>query len=98
MKKTLTTSLLRLAPILLCFPISIFGQGGGGPSLRFVLPERTRLLEGQLIDLVLEVRNASAVTGLKVTAGGTDITNQFSAPQAAQLDCDQGADLVIRAN
>ena len=41
-------------------------------SIRILLPERTRLLQGQLVDLVLEVRNAAAVSGLKVTAGGVD--------------------------
>ena len=49
-------------------------------SVRILLPERTRLLQGQLVDLVLEVRNAAAVSDLKVTAGGVDLTSKFSAP------------------
>ncbi len=68
------------------------------PNLRILLPERTRLLQGQLVDVVLEVRNAAAVSGLRVTAGSADITSQFSAPAAAQLDCDNSSDWVIRAN
>lgn len=68
------------------------------PSLRILLPERPRLLQGQLIDLVLEVRNASAVSNLKVTAGSVDLTSKFSAPAKAQLDCDTSSDWVVRAN
>ena len=41
------------------------------PSVRILLPERTRLLQGQLVDMVLEVRNAAAVRDLKVTAGAS---------------------------
>jgi alkaline phosphatase len=68
------------------------------PSVRIVLPERPRLLQGQLIDLVLEVRNASAISGLKVTAGSVDLTSRFGAPKAADLDCDATSDLVLRAD
>lgn len=32
------------------------------PSVRILLPERTRLLQGQLVDLVLEVRNGMSMT------------------------------------
>ncbi len=68
------------------------------PSVRILLPERTRLLEGQLVDLILEVRNAPAVAGLRVTAGDLDLTSRFAAPVSAQLDCDSSTDWVIRAN
>jgi len=68
------------------------------PNVRILLPEKTRLLQGQLVDLVLEVRNVKAVTGLKVTAGSADITTNFGAPVAADLDCAGGSNLVIRAN
>jgi alkaline phosphatase len=68
------------------------------PNLRILLPERTRLLQGQQVDIVLEVRNAKAVTGLKVTAGSTDITANFAKPVAADLDCASGNNLVVRAN
>jgi len=74
-----------------------FAQSGG-PSVRILLPERTRLLQGQLVDLVLEVRNAAGVSGLRVTAGDADLTTRFSAPKAAQLDCDTTSDWVLRAD
>src|SRR5882672_3832803 len=76
---------------------SVFSQSSAA-SMRILLPERTRLLQGQLVDLVLEIRNASTISGLKVTAGTTDITARFSTPQSAQLDCDNSADVVVRAN
>ena len=69
-----------------------------GPSLRIVLPERTRLLQGQLIDLVLEVRNTKAVTNVKVMAGSVDISSKFGSPLAASLDCDGSSSFVVRAN
>lgn len=47
------------------------------PNVRILLPERPRLLEGQQVDLVLEVRNAAAVSNLKVTAGAVDLTSKF---------------------
>ncbi len=74
----------------------LFGQTA--PNVRILLPERTRLLQGQLVDIVLEVRNAKAITGLAVTAGGTDLTSKFGAPVAADLDCAGGSNLVVRAN
>ena len=68
------------------------------PSVRLLVPERTRLLRGQLMDLVIEVRNANAVTGLSVKAGTIDLTSKFSAAVKANLDCDTTSDLVLRAN
>jgi hypothetical protein len=67
-------------------------------SVRILLPERTRLLQGQQVDLVLEVRNATTVSGLKVTAGGVDLTSKFSAAVKTDLDCDKSTDWVMRAN
>ena len=66
--------------------------------MRILLPERTRLLEGQQVDLVLEVRNARAVTNLSVLAGGVDLTSKFSAPVATALDCNSAPAVVLRAN
>jgi len=68
------------------------------PNVRILLPERTRLLQGQLVDVILEVRNAESVSGLKVMAGGVDWTSRFAAPVKAELDCDASSDWVIRAN
>lgn len=78
------------------FTASLFAQTS--PNVRILLPERTRLLEGQLVDLVLEVRNARNVTNLSVTAGSVDITSKFSAPAAATLDCNTAPAVVVRAN
>ena len=47
------------------------------PSVKIVLPERVRLLKGQYVDLVLEVRNASSVSNLKVMAGSVRITREY---------------------
>src|SRR5215470_13798762 len=89
---------LTLCLVLILFSCSsIFAQSNTA-SMRIVLPERTRLLPGQLVDLVLEIRNASAISGLKVSLGSTDITARFGAPRPAQLDCDTTPDLVVRAN
>src|SRR5262245_12091532 len=51
-----------------------------------------------MVDLVLEVRNASAVTAVKVTAGDVDLSAKFGKPVAAQLDCDETSDWVVRAD
>ena len=84
--------------IALLFASTLVAQTSTAPNLRILLPERTRLLQGQLVDLVIEVRNATAVSGLTVTAGTNNITSKFSRPAAAQLDCDTSSDWVIRAN
>lgn len=68
------------------------------PSVRIVLPERTRLLQGQMVDLVLEVRNAPSVSNLVVTAGSVGLSTRFGSPTKAQLDCDASSDWVIRAD
>jgi len=70
----------------------------GAPSIRIALPERTRLLQGQLIDLVIEVRNASAVSGLTVSGSGLNLTGAFGSATAKLLDCDTSSDWVYRAN
>jgi alkaline phosphatase len=83
------------AAVLIC-SAPVFAQTS--PSVRILLPERTRLLQGQLVDLILEVRNASSASGLKVMAGTVDLTSKFKAPVKAELDCDTSSDWVIRAD
>ena len=68
------------------------------PAVTILLPERTRLLQGQMLDLVVEVRNANNVSGLKAMAGQTDLTAKFGAAVKADLDCDASSDWVMRAN
>jgi alkaline phosphatase len=90
-------SILRAALSATVLVASAFAQTPA-PSVRILLPERTRLLQGQLVDLVLEVRNAASVANLKVTAGAVDLTSKFGAPVRADLDCDASTDWVLRAD
>ncbi|MEO8099135.1 MAG: alkaline phosphatase [Acidobacteriota bacterium] len=68
------------------------------PSVRILLPEKTRLLQGQLVDLVVEVRNATSVSGFSAYATSLDLTPKFSAAAKAELDCNASSDWVYRAN
>jgi len=88
-------TLATAALMALCVPVMAQSTA---PAVRIVLPEKTRLLQGQLFDLVLEVRNAKKVDSLKVMAGSVDITSKFSKPAAADLDCDASSDWVLRAD
>jgi len=78
--------LLLLAP-------QLFSQ-----RLDIMLPERARFLEDQRFDLVIEVRRAANLGALRVTANGADISNLFSGPRQADLDCDGTTDYVFRAD
>jgi len=51
-----------------------------------------------MVDLVLEVRNASGVSDVRVTAGSVDLSSKFGAPAKAELDCDTSSDWVVRAD
>ena len=92
-----STRFFQTAAFTLLAGLSSYAQSTV-PNVRFALPERTRLLQGQLIDLVIEVRNAQAVSNVKVTAGTVDLTSKFSAPVKTELDCDTSSDFVLRAN
>src|SRR5215469_14368084 len=63
-----------------------------------LLPEKTRLLTRQRIDLVVEVRSVDTPSHFKVTANGSDITARFAPPVKAELDCNGTAGLVDRAD
>ncbi len=69
-----------------------------GQSLSIALPERTRLLQDQRIDLVVELRKATEGASFTVTANGRDITSQFKAPAQVDLDCDGVQDTIYRAD
>ncbi len=88
---------LRSLSFFTLLSLTAYGQSSA-PNVRILLPERTRLLQGQLVDLVLEVRNASTVSNLKVTAGNVELTANFGKPVAAALDCDTTPDVVLRAD
>src|SRR5262249_33080245 len=85
-----------LASVLLLVAHSIaFAQKQ--PSIGILLPERTRLLVRQRIDLVVEARNLDAAERFKVTMNGEDITARFSASVRTELDC-EAAGLVYRSD
>src|SRR5262249_31949187 len=83
----------RLFLLLLLLDGASFAQK---PRLSILLPERTRLLVRQRIDLVVEARNVTAGQ-LKVWANDQDITSRFGAPARTDLDC-ESAGLVFRAD
>ena len=66
------------------------------PHVGFALPERTRLLEDQRVDLVLELRQIPSPAQVRVTANGQELTARFRGPLAADLDCDGVRDAVYR--
>lgn len=66
--------------------------------LDILLPERTRLLTRQRIDLVIEVRNAALATQFKVTANGSDITARSASPVKTEFDCNGTGGLLYRAD
>jgi alkaline phosphatase len=66
-------------------------------TLSIMLPERTRLLEDQRVDLVVEARNYTGGT-LRVTANGADLSARFGPAKTAKLDCDATQDAVFRAD
>jgi alkaline phosphatase len=72
--------------------------GETSPSLKILLPHKTRLLVNQQVDLELEVLNAKNITDLQVMAGSTDITKNFRNEYRPNLDCTGGSDWVIRAD
>jgi alkaline phosphatase len=83
----------RQTLLFLCAGSGLFAQA----RLDFLLPERTRLLERQQIDLVLEARNVDAGATLKVTANGKDISPKFTGHDA-ELDCNGTRAKVYRAD
>ena len=85
-----------LAPLVaaaVSVALPLFAQ----PVLSIALPERTRLLDDQRVDLVVELRNATA-NAFRVTANGEDITGRFGDPKQVDLDCNGGTDFVFRAD
>jgi alkaline phosphatase len=90
---SLTFRALLLGAFLV-FPCLMSAQA----KLSILLPERTRLLEDQRLDLVVEVRNVTSATSFRVTANGRDITGSFGQPRQVDLDCNTSMDLVYRAD
>ena len=69
-----------------------------GQTLTWVIPERTRLLAGQRVDLILEARGFPLAAPLRITVNGEVWTSRFSAPEPVDLDCDGVADWRVRLN
>jgi alkaline phosphatase len=89
---------VKLAASLIFLPLTLsFAIAETHPRVRILLPERTRLLAYQRVDLVIEVRQA-AVESLRVMAGSEDISAKFTSPQRIDLDCDGAMDSVYRAD
>jgi alkaline phosphatase len=82
--------------LLLAFGATLLAQNQA--RLDILLPERTRVLIRQRIDLVVELRNANLPEAFKVTVNGSDITSRFGSPVKTELDCDGTAGLVYRAD
>ena len=97
-KKEEPLFLKKLAKALVATALMTPAFGQNVPKVRILLPEHTRLLEGQLVDLVVEVRNATNVSGLTVYSSYSDLTSRFGAAVKTELDCDSSSDYVYRAN
>jgi alkaline phosphatase len=66
-------------------------------QIDILLPERTRLLVRQRIDLVIEARNAAPNAKLRVLANQQDISSRFRAHDTT-LDCNGTKAVVFRAD
>lgn len=82
------------AVVLTVMALPLYGE----PNFSILLPERTRLLQDQRVDVVIEARNLTQMSGFRVTANNVEITNRFRGPIPADLDCDATPDAVFRAD
>lgn len=97
MTKKVRSTFVKMT-LWLAVAVSFVNGGYAQASLKILLPERTRLLEDQRLDLVIEVRHGSSLNGFRVTANDSDITSAFAAPRSVDLDCDGVQDAVYQAN
>ena len=74
--------------------VPIFGQQ---PRIDILLPERTRLLVRQRIDLVVEARHVAPDSKLRVTVNQQDMSSRFQRHEEG-LDCDGTRGLLFRAD
>ena len=68
------------------------------PDVRILLPERTRLLTRQRVDVVVEARRTNPRAKLRVFANDREISSAFALPRQTTLDCDGTPGLVFRAD
>ncbi len=83
---------------LVVLAVSVICSLSAQTGLTIALPERTRLLEDQRVDLVIEARNMRDAGAVRVSANGEDVGAKFNGPRAADLDCDATPDSVYRAD
>lgn len=89
-------AMMKLLPLLFPILLSVaFAQDRARVDI--LLPERTRLLVRQRVDLVVEARNVPPEAKLRVTANQQDISGRFQRAEQA-LDCDGTRGLVFRAD
>jgi alkaline phosphatase len=84
--------------IVLFFLSAALLSAQSAPSVRILLPERTRLLTRQRVDLVVEARRTDPAAKLRVFANDREISSRFSPPLRTTLDCDGTPGLVFRAD
>src|SRR5262245_13647979 len=86
----------KIGLLVFVFELALHAQNPA--RVNILLPERTRLLVRQRIDLVVEARNVNAAGKWKVTANGQDITDRFATPVKTEFDCNGTAGVVLRAD
>jgi len=92
-----------MKPLLLLFPIfvpSVLAPplfANTDPRIDILLPQRTRLLVRQRVDLVIEARNVQPDAEIRVTVNQEDLSSRFHRGDAA-FDCDGTRGLMFRAD
>jgi alkaline phosphatase/glycerophosphoryl diester phosphodiesterase len=66
------------------------------PEIRWAIPERTRLLVNQRLDLVLEARGVAPEMPLRISVNGKDWSDRFSKPLGVDLDCNGSQNWAVR--
>ena len=90
---------MKLAPSIVLFSLSAVALAAQtAPDVRILLPERTRLLTRQRVDLVVEARRTQPGAKLRVFANDRDISSRFTPALRTALDCDGTPGLVFRAD
>jgi alkaline phosphatase len=90
---------MKIPRLLALLPISTLIMAAQPTAdVRILLPERTRLLTRQRVDLVVEARRTAADAKLRVFANDREISTRFSPAVPATLDCDGTPGLVFRAD
>ena len=90
---------MKVWHVLVLLPLQVLTLSAQpAPDVRILLPERTRLLTRQRVDLVVETRRTNPGAKLRVFANDREISSRFTAPKQTPLDCDGTPGLVFRAD